>query len=248
MLFALLGPLRIRSGGVDVEIGADKPRAVLTVLLSAANTWVPTEAIIDAVWSRERPPSVRENLKTYVWMLRGKLPGRIEGRPGAYRILVADRELDTWQFEQSYFAARQLLASAQHAAASGRLADALRMWRGEPFTPIDTEPARAEADRLIELRWQVREALADSLLAAGRAAEAIKELRVMLAEDSLRELIWYRLLVALDLDGQRSEALASYHRARRALRIELGVEPGPELRGVYERLLTSGGRVPALTG
>ncbi|WP_242613483.1 AfsR/SARP family transcriptional regulator [Herbihabitans rhizosphaerae] len=245
VLFGLLGPLRVRHGGTEIDVGADKPRTVLTALLAAPNTWVPTEAIIDAVWPHARPPSVRDNLKTYVWMLRGALPGRIEGRPGAYRILVDDHELDTRLFEHSYLEARRLLASGSPAAATTRLRAALRLWRGEPFTPLDSDHATTEAARLRELRWRSREALTDSLLATDRAGEAIRELQAMLAEDPLRELTWYRLLVALDLDGRRSDALAAYHRARHHLRTELGVEPGRELRTVYQRLLIT---EPALTG
>ena len=39
----------------------------------------------------------------------------------------------------------------------------------------------------------------------------------------------------LALNGQRSDALAQYATCRRVLQAELGVEPAPETRALYEQ-------------
>ena len=44
------------------------------------------------------------------------------------------------------------------------------------------------------------------------------------------------LMRLLALDGQRGAALAQYEACRRALRVELNVEPGEETRRLYERI------------
>jgi tetratricopeptide (TPR) repeat protein len=44
-------------------------------------------------------------------------------------------------------------------------------------------------------------------------------------------------MIALARCGRRAEALAAYQQARRILVDELGIEPGPELRGIHQRVL-----------
>jgi DNA-binding SARP family transcriptional activator len=44
----------------------------------------------------------------------------------------------------------------------------------------------------------------------------------------------------LDLCGHRAEALEVYQRARRLLKAELGVEPGPQLRELQRVILDDG--------
>jgi hypothetical protein len=53
-------------------------------------------------------------------------------------------------------------------------------------------------------------------------------------------------MLALYRCGRQGEALAAYQRARQVLTAELGVEPGPELRRLQERILAAEpGLIPA---
>ncbi|HEX4225086.1 MAG TPA: AfsR/SARP family transcriptional regulator [Pseudonocardiaceae bacterium] len=222
--------------GTRIELGAPKPAALLVTLLSQANQWVSAERLIASIWpARDLPPSADRNLKTYVWRLRKLLPGRVQSRPGAYRITVAEGELDTDAFTALVGDADRRLAQGEPESAARTYAEAAALWRGTPFAEIQTE-----VGWLAELRRHARESLADALLATGRRAEAITLLRALTAEDPLREHTWSVLVLALNADGRRAEALACYQQARATLIDELGVEPDVELTRAQQLVLSGG--------
>jgi len=65
----------------------------------------------------------------------------------------------------------------------------------------------------------------------------VGELRTLVAEQPLRERLWAQLMRALCRGGRQAEALAVYREARATLVAELGLEPGPELHGLEQRVL-----------
>lgn len=65
-------------------------------------------------------------------------------------------------------------------------------------------------------------------------------LLVLTAEHPYRERLWALLMVALYRGSRQADALAAYQRARHTLMENLGLLPGPELRGIEEAIL--GGR------
>ena len=68
--FRLLGPLEAERGGIALELGPRKQRAVLALLLLEANRVVPTERLIDALWGDAPPETARSALQVYVAGLR----------------------------------------------------------------------------------------------------------------------------------------------------------------------------------
>src|SRR2546423_449051 len=64
----------------------------------------------------------------------------------------------------------------------------------------------------------------------GRGAELVDELEASIASHPLHERLRGQLMLALYRAGRQADALAAYHNARRALDVELGLEPGEELR------------------
>ncbi|MGW0517539.1 BTAD domain-containing putative transcriptional regulator [Crossiella sp. NPDC003009] len=244
MLFRVFGVLEVHGPDGVLEFAADKPRRMLSALLLHANRWVPDHELVETIWPAGAPVSAAGNVKTYASQVRKLLApfdtqaGRLERRPGAYRLTVARAELDTMVFEDRIGQAEAVLG-ADPARAAELVTEALALWRGEPFESLAVEAAGVELARLTELRWSARHTLADALVAAGRHREAIGLLRAMTTEDPLKEPTWLRLLAALDADGRRAEALLAYQEARRAIVTELGIEPGAALREAYQRVLVT---------
>ncbi|GAA2843352.1 BTAD domain-containing putative transcriptional regulator [Kribbella solani] len=244
MLFRVLGPVEIDGTDAVSYIRADKPRALLALLLVKANTWVGVGEIIDTVWSGRTPPvSAERNIGTYIWQLRRTLPPlgadgqRIESRSKAYRIRVETGELDSDRMCTLLAAGDDALAARDSAGALTHLESAQSLWRGTPYEGLVTDRYQPEVARLTELHWSVRERLADALIGTGRFADAIALGKSLTTEDPLRETNWMRLLVAYRDAGRRADALATYQKARSALVDELGTEPGPELRTLQQQLL-----------
>jgi len=124
--------------------------------------------------------------------------------------------------------------------AAGLLADALGLWRGEALADVPSQLLRQrEAPPLEDLRLQVLGARIDADLALGRHGEVVAELRQLVAAHPLWEHFHAQLMLALYRSGRQGDALAAYQDVRRVLAGELGVDPGPELTLLQQRILAA---------
>ncbi|RFU39334.1 hypothetical protein DZF91_22960, partial [Actinomadura logoneensis] len=78
---------------------------------------------------------------------------------------------------------------------------------------------------------------AEAMLGLGAAAEAVPDLEAHVAADPLREDAWRLLALALYRSGRQGDALGALRRARDVLTEQLGVDPGPALRGLEADIL-----------
>jgi DNA-binding SARP family transcriptional activator/tetratricopeptide (TPR) repeat protein len=248
--YGLLGPLLVRRGGEVVTVAPGKQRVVLAALLLRGGRLTGVDELAEALWGTQPPPSARQSLHNYVARLRKALGAGggavIVTGPDGYQIDLGPGELDVDRFEAALAAGRAAARAADWAQAARVLREGLALWRGEPLAGIGSPVLAArEGPRLGELRWQATEALAEADLQLGRHAEVIAGLRRLTAEQPLRERLHGLLMTALYRDGQQAGALAAYQAARTALAAELGAEPGPDLRGLHQQILTAD---PALAG
>jgi WD40 repeat protein/DNA-binding SARP family transcriptional activator len=236
--FRLLGPLEASEAGRPISLGGPKQRAVLTHLLLRANQLVPAERLIDEVWGEAPPPAVRSSLQSYVSHLRTALgAGRLEGRSQGYVLHVDPSEVDVSRFETLVAEARRV-AAADPAKAVRLYGEALALWRGAALDDLAGQASlRPVIARLEELRLAAVEEGVAAQLALGRHQELVAELETLVARHPLSERLWGHLMVALYRSGRQGDALAAFHRARRLLAEELGVEPSPELRRLQEQML-----------
>jgi DNA-binding SARP family transcriptional activator len=234
--FRILGPLEVAAAdGEPLQLGGQKQRALLAVLLLHANEVVSTDFLVDALWGDHPPRTATTSLQNSISALR-KLLGAdlLVTRAPGYRLAVDPDSIDLVRFERLVASARGL----EPAERAAPLREALGLWRGAPLAEVAFEPfALAEARRLEELRLSAFEALFDAELAAGRAGEIVPELESLVARHPLRERLRGQLMVALYGTGRQADALAAYQEARRMLVDELGLEPGPQLQELHARIL-----------
>lgn len=238
MDFEILGPLRARRAEQPIQLSAPMPRMLLGVLLTRSNTPVPVDVLVDALWAGERDPRAAKKLQLHVHRLRRLLgdPGRIRFDNGGYTLLVHPGELDAERFESALADGTDI---SEPARAVGLLRAALRLWRGDPFSDITDLPLlRAEADRLTERRLAGLAQLYRAELACGHASAIMPELAELAAQHPMREQLQGLLMTALYQAGRQAEALEVYHRTRRALVEQLGLEPGNELQRLERAILT----------
>jgi predicted ATPase/DNA-binding SARP family transcriptional activator len=239
MEYRILGPLELVDGGRPVTLNARKQRALLLCLLLRANEAVPTDGLIDALWGEDAPSSAAKLVQVYVSQLRRSLgDGAIETRPPGYLIRVAPEQLDAARFERLLAEGRGAMAAANATLAASLFRRALALWRGPALEAIDdADFAAAEAGRLEELRLACLEERLGADLALGRHAEVLAELTALVAEHPLRERLRGQLMLALYRCGRQADALQAYRDAVRALRDELALDPGVELRDLEHAIL-----------
>ncbi|MEU6381129.1 AfsR/SARP family transcriptional regulator [Streptomyces sp. NPDC046909] len=248
--FRLLGPLEVhhpRTGRRVVPPGA-KQRALLATLVVEAGHTVSVERLADELWGAHPPRSAANAVQAHVARLRklltpqdGPAPHEtIVTEPTGYLLRLGEATTDADHFRRLSTEGRAAAASDPDRAAA-LLDRALSLWRGPALADCRGGPlCAAEADRLEEQRLLVLEAFYEARLRSARSDGITGELERLAEEHPLRERFSDLLMVALHRADRRSEALAVYERVRRRLATELGVEPGPTLRGRREALLRHG--------
>ena len=239
MEFGLLGPLRITSGTGDViSLGGPRQRTVMAHLVLGVNRELTQDQIIDRVWGDRPPASARGSLQAYVSRLRSALgPDRLEGRSGSYVLRASPDEVDALRFD-ALRAEGRLLALTDPEVAARCLRSALDLWRGSALSDLAGEPSLAAAiARLSDERLSAGEEWVELELSLGRPALVVPYLEELLAEQPYREPLWRQLVLALYRSGRQQDALDAYARARCVLADDLGLDPGPDLRRMHDRVV-----------
>ncbi len=232
----VLGPLEVRSNGVEVRLGGRKQRTVLALLATEVGKRVSVDALIDGVWGDEPTAAARSTLQTYVSNLRAAIGDVIVRDDGGYRLAADPAQVDAVEFEQTVARVAELVET-DPAEVSQRLRAALALWRGHAYADLPGSFAlELEARRLEELRLRGVETLIEAELRLGRHAELIPELEVLCEENPVRERFRAQHMLALYRSGRQAEALRAYQKTRAYLADELGLEPTRELQEL-ERLI-----------
>jgi DNA-binding SARP family transcriptional activator len=246
--FRVLGPLEVIGGdGTPVRLPGGRARVVLALLCATPGRVVTRDRLIDVAWGGAPPPTAVTQLHGYISGLRQLLagPGQ-QARPGQ-EVIVTDGEgyaLRAGPDEVDLLRMRTLVREARDQP--GLLKEAVGLWRGHPFTGLDVPALDAAADLIEEEYLAALEAYAEAG-PRGDGQALIVPLARACDRHPLREGLHAALITALARSGRQADAIAAYHRLRAGLTEELGIDPGPELRGLYLRLLDQDGYYPAST-
>jgi YVTN family beta-propeller protein len=239
MRFTILGATGLSVDGRPVPLGGLKQRALLAFLLLNPNEVVSRDRLIDALWGESPPPSASGSLDAYVYRLR-KLVGRdrLARRGSGYVLSVQAGELDADRFGLLVAAARQAADAGDGRGAARMLTDALALWHGPALADVLYEPfASAPARQLEEQRLSALESRVEAELDIGRGAALVPELEQLVVGHPLRERLVAALMLALYRAGRHADALAAFQVARGRLAEELGLEPGPDVCELEQRIL-----------
>ena len=243
--FGVLGPLLMTSHGVRVPVGAPKQRAVLAMLLINRNRPVSVDSLINAVWDEDPVPAARTSIQAHVSNLRRLLRSAgvdpyqvLASAPPGYQLSVADSDCDLGRFTAAKATGIQAAAAGRFDDASRHFSLALGEWRGPVLDDLrDYAFVDAFATALMEEKVATHTARAEAEIACGRAGEVIGELEALTAEHPYREPVWAQLITAYYVTERQSDALGAYRRLRTALAEGLGIDPGPTVSALHERIL-----------
>jgi len=239
--FGVLGPLLMTVDGAPVPLGTPKQRAVLAVLVMNRNRPVGIDSLITAAWEQWPPPEARASLHSYISNLRrllGDARPMLANAPPGYRFTVGDATCDIGRFVLEKTAGVQAAAAGRFEQASDHLTTALAEWRGPVLEDLrDFQFVDAFATALTEDKVVAHTARAEAEIACGRGYAVIGELESLTVEHPYREPLWAQLIIAYYLAERQSEALDAYQRLKTTLADDLGIDPGPTVRALHERIL-----------
>ena len=242
MKFQVLGPLQVVAAtGAVARLGGLRQRAVLALLLMRAPEAVSRDRLVDELWGEGPPASAEHAVQVYVSGIRKVLrqagDGVVVRSSGAgYALEVDPERIDARRFE-GLVAEGQRVMGRDVSRARELFEEALGLWRGPPLSEFsDFAFAGVEAGRLEELYVAAVEGLVELRLESGEHGEVIGQLTGLVATNPLRERPRWLLMLALYRAGRHAEALAVYRDARAALD-EIGLQPGPDLRGLEQAIL-----------
>ncbi|MFE6784584.1 BTAD domain-containing putative transcriptional regulator [Streptomyces sp. NPDC057680] len=251
MEFRLLGSVALVTEDGDVALGPAKRSSLLVMLLLRPNSAVNVGQLIDALWEEEPPTHAKTVLQGHVSRLRALLAEHgaeaygveLATQGSAYVLRMPESLVDAHRFEELV-----ALAGVQRRPADAvrMLREALSYWQGPALTgTVHSRPLEAAAGGLEELRLASVESLAEAYGELGEHARAAAVLRTEAVAHPLRESLAAALMLALGRSGRQSDAIDWYHRTRRLLAEELGVDPGETLSEAYATLLRSAEPVTA---
>ena len=230
----LLGPVvAFDDDGARVDLGARARRVVLVALAEEAGRVVSVNALIDRLWHGEVPATATNIVQGYVAKLRQVLGDAIATRSPGY---VLDATTDVNRFDQLTRRAE----GAPPSEACVLLREALELWRGDYAADVGSPRA---------LHWEERrvaaiEAKVEAQLAVAPSPALVAELAQLVSVHPWRERLWTQLAWGLDRVGRRAEALRCLHAARAQL-AGAGLEPGPAIMAMEQRLLVESAGIEA---
>ena len=242
----VLGPFEVSTGGRPVAVTGGKRDALLALLALRRGRVVTVEELVDALWAADLPAAPRNAVQHHVARLRASLGhAAIVAAPDGYAL--ADARVDALQFEELLAEGRAALREGDAHAAAASIASARTLYRGASLQGLTEMPWFAgEARRLEGLRVDALEEQFEAALALGDHREIVSELRETLEENPFRERLWGQLMLALYRSGRQADALQAFQEARSVLAEELGLEPGPDLKGLQEAILAQDPAIAAV--
>jgi DNA-binding SARP family transcriptional activator/predicted ATPase len=242
MRISLFGNLRISvEGQVVTAINTNRLHSLIAYLILHGDTPQPRERLAFMLWPGSSESQARTNLRQLLHHLKRALPAEAN-------LLMTDHFTVRWRQDPSHS-----IDAIEFQTAISRASTA----RTENDRAREIEALKAAAQLYDD---DLLPALYDEWLAPlrddyrRRIAEAFYRLATLLEEqsdfaaaipcaerlvtlDSLNESN-HQLLIRLHAaNHDRASALRAYHQCMRVLRRELGVEPGPATRELFERIL-----------
>jgi DNA-binding SARP family transcriptional activator/pimeloyl-ACP methyl ester carboxylesterase len=207
-----------------------KARELLTVLALRAPAAVSVDELADVLWD-DPPDSSVKTIRAHLSRLRSLLAAAGLGQPitrvggTRYRLELPPGTTDLDVVAQCRARAAQLAADGRPDGAASILADARRLWRGDPELPATTAAlglARTAHRQHRQLVYEHLRCVVDGTT----PSDAIAELEGLTTAEPTDEPTWVLYARALHRSGYQVEAVRALATARAAL-ADLGLVPGP---------------------
>jgi DNA-binding SARP family transcriptional activator/tetratricopeptide (TPR) repeat protein len=243
MEFRLLGPLEIELDAMQAPtLARSRERCLLAVLLVYVGQTLSAEKLISYVWDDDDLQGTAEGtFRAYLSHVKNVVDatgGRAQlvTREGGYQLRVPPGCVDVHRFSRLRHQADVAIHGGNADQAVALLCEAEALWRGPALAGLNGRWASATRIGLEEERRACVLKRIGLELDLGRHAELVGELRLLSAQYPLDEACVAFEMTALYRSGRQADALDAYRQARVRF-IDQGIEPGPELAALHQRIL-----------
>jgi DNA-binding response OmpR family regulator len=228
---------RVETNGVSVQIPSGRSLEIIGSLAAACPSAMSSERLARFAW-HERPTVSTNAVYTAVSRLRQylndhRVGGFLDNDGDGYFLRIDPANIDLVEF-----ASRGAEVLRGGPRSSGQFEEVLSMWQPISLDNSANPLITHWMQRLHEMWAQLSEALAGAHINEQQYDTAAMVCRDLLDSDPWRESVWATLMVALYRAGRPNDALSAFADARRRLRNELGLDPGPSLRSLEMMVLT----------
>ena len=248
---SLLGGFKILyEGQLVTAIMPPRQQSLLAYLLLNSNSLDSRLHIAGLFWPDLPEAQARNNLRQVLHQIRHGLPDShlfIEvSTNGVGWRAGAPFRLDVFEVNREMVSAEEARRKGDLIAEQNALGQVLSLYRGNLLPSCYDDWIIPERERLHQLCLEALERLVFILEGQQDYPAAIPVAQRLVQHDRLHEN-GYRLLMRLyPLTNDRASAIRTYHTCADILERELGVEPEPITREIYERLIHSTGRASGL--
>ncbi|MBZ5593339.1 MAG: AAA family ATPase [Acidobacteriia bacterium] len=230
-------------GTAVTGINTNRLQSLLAFLLLRAATPQSREQLASLLWPESNEGQARTNLRQLLHHLRRALPA-------SCCLLISDNHTVQWprdpactvdvhEFDEAVERAAEAERKGDWAVERAALEAAAGLYQDELARGLYDDWLTPLRDEYRQEFAHVLGRLAVLLEERGDFQAAIRHAERLVAQDPLREA-HHQLLIRLHIGNHdRASALRAYHQCMRALRRELGVDPDPVTRELYQRALKS---------
>lgn len=241
------GRLRVYLDYEEIPPGSwpyPKVQSLLRFLLLREG-FVPLDEVLEAIWPQASVERARQNFSVALHHLRRTLEPHRKKHHDSRLLIYHDQQL---RLNHSMILTDRtlFLRLARAAEAAGPENERYTSLLGKLVTlyagPLyEDEPYQEwcirERERLEQVYLMARQELAGHALERGNYLACIRHCEEGLDRDPLAEPFHLLLMQAYSAMGHRARVVDHYHRLRRMLDEELGVEPSLQIKKLYEQLL-----------
>ena len=230
---------------------SDKVRALFAYLVVEIGRAHRRATLAGLLWPDCSEQTAHHNLSQALFNLR-KVLGDHTANPPYLQITrdaiqfnrESDYSLDLEQFNAGYSAWEK--SRGQDNADIARFEDLVELYRGEFLQQFYLKDSAEFEEWILVQRAAIHPRVLNALTTLAEEFEKRGDFQAaqrfglrQIELDPWREEAYCQLMRLLALDGQRSAALAQYETCRKILADELGVEPSPTTRALYEQIRLS---------
>ncbi|MCP5025206.1 MAG: tetratricopeptide repeat protein [Actinomycetia bacterium] len=235
----LLGPFRVTADGADITPAGQREQVALAALALSGAEGISTDRLADELYGERESTDPRNAVQAVVSRLRkglGDHAGVLETAGAGYRLDPGMVEVDVTEVQALIGEARR---DGDPTRGRGSSEHAVSLWRGRTLGDLEGgELLDAERHRLDDIRATAVELVLEHRIDQGDHQAAVADLEAAVRDEPLRERRWELLMLALYRSGRQVDALRAFQRARARLAEQLGLDPGPALTQLEQKILT----------